>query len=158
MLDERPDPENLTKLDRAMVRSSLTRSFLGRELRPFAGRSQLMAQSLGLRLFSLADSERAAIKTGALYDGMFLDAATVVWSCWATPNEVTKATLNRETAMSMVLDWAEQNNVSVGNAVWTEMVALFGELLEDVFASSSNAESSDGGSGLGEPKTPGPPS
>jgi len=129
-LDSEPiDPEIKTDNQADAMHSAQLRTFLGQKLHPFDWRRQEAAQIMGLRFFKLTGALADEFRETQVYDGMFSDAAIVVWLCTINSHQVAKAIRMPAQATELRLKWAEDNIGGIGFPKHTEMMELFGEIL-----------------------------
>lgn len=136
-----PDLNQATKLDMALARAGESVSVFGSPLRVFNGRMMLVAQSIGLRLFSLSQTqlERLSLDDEAsMYDGLLLDAATVTWLRLQDNKNLVRATLNRQWALEQVLAWADKNEISITSEAGRQMLESFVEAVNTIAESSAS--------------------
>jgi hypothetical protein len=141
-MDERPDPENI--IETAFNSSEKPREFLGKELSNFTSRRVFASQSIGMKLFSLSPAQLASLQAigteegGALYEGAFMDAATVVWLCTLKDKDVVRASLSKEWSTEQILDWVDANGISPFNKLGVQLMEIFAEQVEAINHSTSS--------------------
>lgn len=137
-----PDLQQTTARDTAFQVGDNERNIFGSPMRAFSGRLLLAAQSIGLRLFGLSQDQLSRLSLddeSSMYDGLFLDAATVTWLRLQDNKSIVRASLNRNWAVEQVLNWAERNEISITNEAGKAMLESFVEAVTAI------AESSGGG-------------
>jgi len=103
-------------------------------LAAFSGRRLIAAQACGLRIFKLAAAEGESL--GA-YDGIFWDAVITIYLCLGPVSDTLLAVRRPELVAEKALVWAEKQRLSPASPDFAELLALFGRIMEDIMASST---------------------
>lgn len=124
-------------------------TFKGKKLHPFTKTRQTAAVSMGTKVFTGVGDRDA----NGVYPEMYLDAQKIVWLCVVDDAAARRACSNPNTAISLCLDWWEEEGGNIGGAEHAEIMDLYSDILTDLQTVSAEPDStgSKGGSeSLGE--------
>ena len=112
--------------------------FQGKKLEPFNFHRRTGADCIGLRLYSFAPDELAAIQeSGSAYPGMFHDAATVVFLCSSPNSTAMKAQRAPDVVRAEMNAWGEKIGLTPQSPAGIEALEVFGFILESMMANEA---------------------
>jgi hypothetical protein len=151
-IDDIEKEEKLTP-DQAAARSR-SYKFDGKKIQGFSQDRQVAAASMGVKVCSSAFASIAdELEETGSYPEMFADAIAVVWLCTQPAIEAHRAVRKKDAATEKSLKWWSSFQANVGSQTYVELMELFANIIEDVFAVSADTDSKSSGgksAGLGE--------
>ena len=123
--------------------------FKGKPLNAFSKTRQVAARCMGNQFFL----GRAQPDERGIYPEMFMDAMTVLWLCAVDDARVRRACMRSDAALDEMLEWWEQEGGAFGSTEESEMLNLYGSIIQDLFTVAAEIDTTgtkSQGEALGE--------
>ena len=115
-------------------------SFQGDELKPFTASRQGLMQLMGATIFTRGEEVSDQFAQFQSYNGIVDDAHLAVWVCKLNAGQIAKHRMNPGKASQEFTAWEDRERLNIGSAKHSECLGVWSQILQELFASSSEPE------------------